>query len=765
MPRRAEMLRVLRCLAWLTAIALLWPILLVHGLGAVPLMALVLGAILLSRRSEPPAALFEVPAPPAMAASTLPFWIGLLLLACALAGLEVWQPQYFVQDDNYAQFLPIIVQASRSFFAGTFPTWNAHQLLGQPTTTVGVYALTYPPTYLCSAAARHVIGNDAWTLDVFCIGHLLAGYVVLARWLQRDLGVRGWLAAQAALGFALSGFFLVGGRSWFYMVPLALWLPLIFQAFFRTLAEPSGRNAALLGAAIGLLFHAGNAQMWLYTLLFLGCAALLFFCSGAVRRAHVLALVGALCVGLLTALPLLVSQLDFTADVSRASWGSGTVRGIFALGLPHPFVTAAGPNDWGGSDAKRMTAFYYCGLISSAAALALALAWWRRLLHVPFERRQLASPVVLCILLSAACLEVSYGSEGFGWPVLSRLPVLSKFTNPFKFIGFLSFFVAVLGAVYLEHALPKGPPPQRDRRAMAVMALAVVLLALHVPQTRVAFWTYADAVDRRLPQKLQALMPADQRVASVTPLRSGLAGHSDTLPNNLATLQGVLHIDGYDPLVEAKPETRVRRDPATWRDFGVATVLVAPGIDARQLVQQHGLVHLLDLPTVRVFRVPEPRPLAFSPDGAVEVQGWRISGHGLDIDVRPMLPQGRLTVGFLWRRGMHAWVQDTHGQRREVTVGQDALHRIVLALPPGTRVISLVYQPWWRFGAGLVLLLAVLLLAVLRAARRPSMASRWKRTRTVLAADGGIVLDSSPLPGRLHDVDFQECAPDRPSTG
>ena len=717
------MTTALRAAAWLAGIALLWPILLAHGLSAVPLVALVLGAVLLQRRSEPSGALFATPVAPGPAGSAVPFWTGLLVLAGALAALEASRPLYFVQDDNYAQFLPIITQGARSFFDGVFPTWNASQLLGQPTTSVGVYALTYPPTYLSFGIARYVLGNQAWTLDVFCIGHLLGAYVVLAGWLERDLRIRGWLAAQAALGFALSGFFLIGGRSWFYMVPLALWLPMIFQAFFRMLAAPSWKHAGLLGAGIGVFFHAGNAQMWLYTLLFLGCAAALFATSGLARRRHLLALSGALGLGLLIALPVLVPQLGFTADVSRRTFGSGTVRGIFALVFPHPLVTSAGPNDWGGADANRMTAFYYCGLTNGAAALALLLAWCRRLAKFPFGRKQLASPVVLCLLLGVLCLELSYGPQGLTYPLLSRLPVFSKFSNPFKFLGFLSFFLAVAGATFLQHWLPPVPRPNRDLRALAVMILVIALLVLHLPQTRVAFWTYADRPDRPLPAQLQALLAPTQRVASVTPQRSAQPGHGDTLPHNVASMHGFLQVEGYDPLVQAKPESQRRRDPATWRDYGVATVLVAPQLDAPAFAQQQGLLPVLELPTVHAYRLPEPRPLAFSLDGAVHVRTLRVNGQGIEIAVDPTAQPANVTVNFLWRDGMHAWVQDARGTRREVPVLRDALRRMVLALPPGTQAISIVYQPLWRFGPWLVLALSLLMVVLFTQRSRLAPAS------------------------------------------
>ncbi|MCC7086039.1 MAG: hypothetical protein IT427_13635, partial [Pirellulales bacterium] len=94
--------------------------------------------------------------------------VGLVFVAGLLAAMELRQPYYFVQDDNLSQFLPVVLHGCRSMFHdGTFSTWNPHQFLGSPTSSLGTYALTYPPTYLSYAIADWGLGNEYATLDVF----------------------------------------------------------------------------------------------------------------------------------------------------------------------------------------------------------------------------------------------------------------------------------------------------------------------------------------------------------------------------------------------------------------------------------------------------------------------------------------------------------------------------------------------------------------------------------------------------------------------
>ena len=163
---------------------------------------------------------------------------GAAVLVAGLTIVEVLQPYYFVQDDNYGQFLPVIVEGCRSLFAGLAPEWNPYQFLGCPTASQGVYGLTYPATWVAYAIARFILGNDLLTLDVYAIGHLLAGYAVTYH-LARRVGVRPCISAAAAVSFALSGYFLIAGRSWIFMVPVAVWLPAL-AVVCGTSAWPQG---------------------------------------------------------------------------------------------------------------------------------------------------------------------------------------------------------------------------------------------------------------------------------------------------------------------------------------------------------------------------------------------------------------------------------------------------------------------------------------------------------------------------------------------
>ncbi|NMC19021.1 MAG: hypothetical protein GYA33_01265, partial [Thermogutta sp.] len=203
------------------------------------------------------------------------FSAGLGLMVAAAVYLEWREPRYFLRDDNFSIFFPSISSVGRAIAAGQFPAWTPRIFLGMPIAELGVFAATYPPSWISYALANFLLGDPAWTVDVFCWGHLACGYGACFYVLRRD-GLHPSVAAAAGMSWALCGFALIAGRSWYYMTPVFAYLPLIAGMLHNLL---KGRRKELpqraflartwawqWGVVWGLFFHAGNAQMWLYAI-------------------------------------------------------------------------------------------------------------------------------------------------------------------------------------------------------------------------------------------------------------------------------------------------------------------------------------------------------------------------------------------------------------------------------------------------------------------------------------------------------------------
>ena len=55
---------------------------------------------------------------------------------------------------------------------GTFPDWNPYVFMGSPLLRWAIWSFTYPPQGLSYAIARHLLGNEFATMEVFAALHL-----------------------------------------------------------------------------------------------------------------------------------------------------------------------------------------------------------------------------------------------------------------------------------------------------------------------------------------------------------------------------------------------------------------------------------------------------------------------------------------------------------------------------------------------------------------------------------------------------------------
>jgi len=66
----------------------------------------------------------------AMAGSRLWAAFGLLIVIAGIVIFEAMRPYAFTQDDNFNQFMPVVIRSGETLLAGHMPMWNPYQLLG-----------------------------------------------------------------------------------------------------------------------------------------------------------------------------------------------------------------------------------------------------------------------------------------------------------------------------------------------------------------------------------------------------------------------------------------------------------------------------------------------------------------------------------------------------------------------------------------------------------------------------------------------------------
>ncbi len=684
------------------------------------------------------------------------FAAGLAVTALGLLVVELGTPYFFAQDDNFAQFMPVTVHGCENLFRGVFPVWNPHQMMGAPTATVGTYALTYPVTWLAYAVARWGLGAPYLFCDVFCAAHLLAGYAATWR-AARAVGLSPPLAASGALAFALSGFFLVMGRSWFYMAPVALWAPLLAAQVeaLRRDALPRGW-AAVTGVAAGAFFHAGNAQLWAYALLLFTVAAAALFATGAAPRARLRDCVVAGLVALAVAAPLLLPQLALVRGVTRHGGVGDTLRGgLVHMLLPLPPSLVGPPSRMGATadDLRTVGHLFYSGTLFSAAGLALSLS----LATVRLGRAELRANVWAAC--AALALVAGFGNPGVVWTLLGKLPLFAKFSRPFKFLPYVTLFSVLGGGVAVQRLLGA----RRAAHAAAAAAVAALML-WHCRATRASEYSFPDRPYPAAPPWLLARVAdpdprALRRVFSVDPERSTLPGFPLGLHLNFATVYGAHSAHGFDPFVEGTPETldalrhvidapfsalalgyprpgtRPGYDPVpALRRWGVRWIVAHPSafaqvfsanreaaifekFDALSVRQRDTLIAAAapvhPAPPVSLWELPDVDPLAFEASSPRRPLPFFADASGVRVPLGGEVA-GELVVNVRWRPSLRASVDGA-----PAPCNRDAWGRVTVPVRRGARVAEVRFViGWWR-GLAASLALALIAAGVAFVGRRP----------------------------------------------
>jgi hypothetical protein len=472
----------------------------------------------------------------------------MLFVAAALGFLEIRQPFFFVQDDNLSQFLPVILQGCRGAFNDhVFPTWNPHQFLGSPTASLGTYALTYPPTYFSYAIARWIVGNEYATIDVFCIGHLLVGYIAMF-WACRQVGVQPGLSTAAAICFSLSGYFLIAGRGWYYMTPFAAWSPWLVGLLAILHRENVGWKWMLAtGGVFGALFHAGNAQMWFYAMMMFSAGVLILWVCMAIDLRRAIPAGAALVLGLAIAMPLMLPQYLETAKVPRVAGDSPIVRFLPAMLFPYPLATANLPGVLESPHNDQMGQLYYAGTILSTVALIGMLS----ILAHRWTRRLVADNVWLVLAWIAILLAL--GRFGGLWYFLSKIPPFTGFKHSFKFVPVAALFMLVGGGLMVQRAF------RRSRAAWkwewGIVALSAALMGYHIWLPKPSFCDYAFQPYPKLPGDVRQLLEEQEpsRIYAIGPRRSLAAEYGLSMMHQMPTVWGLNALEGYDPLVREGP--------------------------------------------------------------------------------------------------------------------------------------------------------------------------------------------------------------------
>lgn len=654
---------------------------------------------------------------------------GLAFLLLALAWLELAEPYFFCTDDALALEAPVALLMCRGVWQGLAPEYNPYVFLGGPLQSTGGI---YPPLHFAYGIARHLLGDEFATFDVFAALHIVAGYA-LAYVCARRLGMTPPFAALSAVSFVLSGPVLVMGRCWSSFVVPATFIPLFALLVDRLrTGEVGWRWAVGTGLGLGLFYHSGFPQLFVLGVGIMLVHAAALAALGLVPWRRLAWLAPALCFGAAIALPVVFMQWRISRELaSRDGGGDGVFANIPSMILPYPLWTGSLPNGWGNRNLEWGGHLYFLGTVLPVAFVvaASALAWKRfhatpgRTPPAAFARRWLALAVPAVVALWLAL-----GDAGGLWRLMGMLPMGLR-NNPFRVMPWFTFYCLLAGGMFLAAALRR----KREAR-IATLALGLLCVAWHIPHTRIAFYSYGFRPYPGLPDDLAALLrpaggPPRERVFPITIWRSDDPSYPLALPHNIPCVEEIPSLLGYNPLVAHLKRyerclERIRRDPAAGlAAYGCGKVLLhrtmTGGYQARSANRFERIAPLGDLLTrvpedsyrleplgetgnfVTVVTLPAAAPLAFATSSPREPLALSMSVQGLDIALEPG-PARQVVLNFLHYPDMRASADGA-----PLPVAEDDWGRMVVDVPANTRRLTLRYVPPWGVGCALAIPLVV----------------------------------------------------------
>lgn len=379
----------------------------------------------------------------------------------------------FPDGDFTHHFLPFSLFRTQAMRALHLPIWNPATYSGHPFLADTQAAVFYPISALVEAATFFWTDATArlyWLQVEAIIETMLAGGFTFL--LVRALGTARWAALLAGVVFALSGYLTAYPPLQLAVLRTAIWLPCLFWLLLRMVQSPRAwRYPLALAAATAIAVFAGHPQTWLHIgygtgawTLFLAWAALRAGGWGVAFRFVSVAMVAALA-GVLLAAAQLLPSFEFLGVSVRAAVDYAFVSGGFPVQdswqLLLPGVLTLWSPLYVGAPALVLALVAVVSPAPTDSAAPIALPAWRGTLW-------------FFAILALLALLVSFGSNGFLYPLVYHLPGWSLFRGQERAALLVAQALSVLAGLG-AHRFATLTAAQR--RPVGIGAMAAVALA------------------------------------------------------------------------------------------------------------------------------------------------------------------------------------------------------------------------------------------------------------------------------------------------
>lgn len=639
--------------------------------------------------------------------------------------LELKHPYYFLQDDNRDFYLPYFIHTYESLINGEFVQYSFHQFLGYPVYASGQSGATYPFTYISVFLSKVILGHYYAAMDIYVFLHMVIGGLGFM-YFMKNIGLDDKSALIGGFTWPLSSFIFYVSSSWAVISSVSALFPWVICYSFRFFKSYRLKDFNLLLIFKLLLFYIGFYQYFLYIMLFDFFTLVLLSLSkalickdelGKATKYYCLNTVMTALFSLPLLLPVWHNTTDSAERASNLRWDefAGDYYDIsqWLQGIINPFSETALNVKFPYRHLNNLSHIGYVSIVLILVSLAAAIIVKRK--NKPYVPAGYVFPFFLLGLTA-----FMWSCSSLFLSVIYKIPVLNRFRWPFKLELITNFYLICLTVIGLYTILNYAARNRKIKSILFSSVIAVQLLnfsCLYFFTPPITFETHLDRVP--LDEPLKAII-RDGRVISVgfTDLYDSFPfikySTAATLGYDYATLLGLYHFAGYDPLLNienSRATMYVNFSGLYWdknipfeylRTWGVKWYVAPDDYNSDKFDSSFRVAYKDSKRTVLMDTKAKPF-FYFDKDISSTVSSYKINANSIDININ-CTDNNRLYVNFLHNPNFKAYMD-----KKSVGISDNKIGQMVINVPAGKHTISIRYSdPYFVYGCYISLSFLVL---------------------------------------------------------
>lgn len=467
------------------------------------------------------------------------------ILILFFAIIEIRLPYFFLQDDNYSQFYPVVSRGLHFLYSeGQLPLYSFIHGNGVPIFESFQYGFLDPILHIVYWITL-LAGIPYALFDIYSFIY----FAIIIQFLLCCNRKNNFVSALLLISLLFSGHILITLRSWYYLCPYLLNLSIILWR-----AEKITRTQYLPGKFfpesiwIGFSIFFGNPQFYFYSI----CIYMsLFIFWGVINKFSIKSFFITVSLNIIPIIVIASIALYLFLNNPQISTRNYFIfEGLNLYTLTQMFAPPLKEILSGYYEAPTYQWEYY--YVSPIILIGFYLAVFK---YMPmfFQQSKINQEIHFELYLSLiAIVSLSFMSPLFF--IFKYLPLLSKFHKAFKLFYIFLFSTGILG---IRHILKKSTLNTYIIIG-SFMYLFYMLLFLDK-----GFYEYK--IVKGDPYQLKSisnlpLIESNAKVYAVAPLRSHDQNFANSMCLNFGLMNNIITINGYEPMADSKNRILNQKD-------------------------------------------------------------------------------------------------------------------------------------------------------------------------------------------------------------